>query len=181
MSRNLYAYKVRVWDQLRPIHTGCGMRCGANWYVFPLMLLACSVGTPIHINRSHLLASRCVSHPASCVDWASGPGQHLSLPSCSYRFCLKFLVWFFMKFWRSASFHELKAETRQPSAPSPLGPQDVTNRKRWCCCQGNKPGNHGLDHPSWISQDKSKTMFLLTQSSESRFLRPALLYCYTFW
>ncbi len=26
--------------------------------------------TPIHINRSHLLASCCASRPASCVDWA---------------------------------------------------------------------------------------------------------------
>ena len=34
------------------------------------MLLACSVDTPIHINRSHLLALRWVSCPASCVDWA---------------------------------------------------------------------------------------------------------------
>ncbi len=34
------------------------------------MLLACSVDTPIHINRSHLLASRCASRPASCVDCA---------------------------------------------------------------------------------------------------------------
>ena len=42
-----------------------------NWNIFPLMLLACSVDTPIHINRSHLLASRCASHPESCVDWAS--------------------------------------------------------------------------------------------------------------
>ena len=30
------------------------------------MLLVCSVDTPIHINTSHLLVSRC----ASCVDWA---------------------------------------------------------------------------------------------------------------
>ncbi len=36
------------------------------------MLLACSVDTPIHINRSHLLASHCASRPASCVDCASG-------------------------------------------------------------------------------------------------------------
>ncbi len=42
----------------------------ANWNVFPLMLLACSVDTPIDINRSHLLVSRCASRPASCVDWA---------------------------------------------------------------------------------------------------------------
>ena len=34
-----------------------------NSNVFPLMLLACSVDTPIHINRSHLLASRCASVP----------------------------------------------------------------------------------------------------------------------
>ncbi len=34
------------------------------------MLLACSVDTPIHINRSHLLASRCAWRPASCLDWA---------------------------------------------------------------------------------------------------------------
>ncbi len=42
-----------------------------NWNVFPLMLLVCSVDTPIHINRSHLLPLRCASRPASCVDWAS--------------------------------------------------------------------------------------------------------------
>ncbi len=42
----------------------------ANLNVFPLMLFACSVDTPIHINRSHLLAWHCTSHPASCVDWA---------------------------------------------------------------------------------------------------------------
>ena len=43
----------------------------ANWNDFPLMLLGCSVDTPIHINRSHLLASLWASRPASCVDWAS--------------------------------------------------------------------------------------------------------------
>ena len=48
-----------------------GRNACANWKVFPLMLLVCSVDTPIHINRSHLLVSHCVSHPASCVDWAS--------------------------------------------------------------------------------------------------------------
>ena len=32
-----------------------------NSNVFPLMLLVCSVDTPIHINRSHLLASHCAS------------------------------------------------------------------------------------------------------------------------
>ena len=31
--------------------------------------VAC-VHRPIHINRSHLLALRCTSHPASYVDWA---------------------------------------------------------------------------------------------------------------
>ncbi len=34
-----------------------GRDAHANWNVFPLILLACSVDTPIHINRSHLLAS----------------------------------------------------------------------------------------------------------------------------
>ncbi len=42
----------------------------ANLNANPLMLLECSVDTPIHINRSHLLASCGVSRPASCVDWA---------------------------------------------------------------------------------------------------------------
>ena len=36
--------------------------------IFPLMLLACSVDTPIHINRFHLLAWHCALRPASCVD-----------------------------------------------------------------------------------------------------------------
>ena len=35
----------------------------ANWNVFPLMLLACSVDTPIHINRSHLF---CVASYILC-------------------------------------------------------------------------------------------------------------------
>ncbi len=35
-----------------PIHTG---RARANFNANPLMLLACSVDTPIHINRSYLL------------------------------------------------------------------------------------------------------------------------------
>ncbi len=43
---------------LGPIHTG---RACANSNANPLMLLGCSVDTPIHINRSHLL---CV---ASCI------------------------------------------------------------------------------------------------------------------
>ncbi len=51
-----------------PIRTGCGTRCTQ---IFPLMLLVCSVDTPIHINRSHLLASPCASRPGFCVDWAS--------------------------------------------------------------------------------------------------------------
>ena len=54
-----------------PIHTGRGTWRVCKFELFPLMLLACSVDTPIHINRSHLLASRCASRPASCVDWAS--------------------------------------------------------------------------------------------------------------
>ena len=47
-----------------------GWDAHTNLNVFPLMLLACSVDTPIHINRSHLLVLRCASPPASCVDWA---------------------------------------------------------------------------------------------------------------
>ena len=54
-------------ETIGPIHTG---RAHANSNANPLMLLVCSVDTPIHINRSHLLAWRCASHPASCVDWA---------------------------------------------------------------------------------------------------------------
>ncbi len=48
-----------------------GRDARANLNVFPLMLLACSVDTPIHINRSYLLVLCCTSYPASCVDWAS--------------------------------------------------------------------------------------------------------------
>ncbi len=51
-----------------------GRSAGANSNVFPLMLLVCSVDTPIHINRSHLLALHCAWCPASCVDWASRHG-----------------------------------------------------------------------------------------------------------
>ena len=47
-----------------------GRHACVNSNIFPLILLACSVDTPIHINRSYLLASHCQSHPASCVDWA---------------------------------------------------------------------------------------------------------------
>ncbi len=57
-------YKLPVSDAERD--------ASANSNVFPLMLLACSVDTPIHINRSHLLASHCALRPASCVDWALG-------------------------------------------------------------------------------------------------------------
>ena len=35
----------------------------ANWNVFPLMLLACSVDTPIHINRFHFL---CIASRVLC-------------------------------------------------------------------------------------------------------------------
>ncbi len=41
-----------------------------NWNIFPLMLLARSVDTPFTSTWSHMLALRCASHPASCVDWA---------------------------------------------------------------------------------------------------------------
>ncbi len=44
-----------VWAQSTQ---DAGRNAHANWNVFPLMLLACSVDTPIYINRSHLLASR---------------------------------------------------------------------------------------------------------------------------
>ncbi len=47
-----------------------------NWNIFPLMLLACSVDTPIHINRSH--CSRRISRRASCVDWALSTAAHVS-------------------------------------------------------------------------------------------------------
>ena len=59
----------------------------ANSNIFPLMLLACSVDTPIHINRSHLLVSCCASRPASCVDWA-----HTSLLKCSASTLISALV-----------------------------------------------------------------------------------------
>ncbi len=46
----------------------------ANSNVFPLMLLACSVENPIHINRSHLLASRvlCGLGPRVFVELVAG-------------------------------------------------------------------------------------------------------------
>ncbi len=62
----------------------------ANSNLFPLMLLAYSVDTLIHINRSHLLASHCASRPASCVDWAlriSFWFLYLSLSLSRARFC----------------------------------------------------------------------------------------------
>ena len=46
---------------------GAGRKARANWNIFPLMLLVCSVDIPIHINRSHLLASHCASRPPSRV------------------------------------------------------------------------------------------------------------------
>ncbi len=49
----------RTWDMM-----GALIEC----FSFDVVCV-CSVDTPIHINRSHLLASRCASHPASCVDW----------------------------------------------------------------------------------------------------------------
>ena len=69
------------------------MRCAQISNVFPLMLLACSVDTPIHINRSYLLASRCVLHPVwigpylgpfskllEIVQWGIGIGSLALLP-----------------------------------------------------------------------------------------------------
>ncbi len=39
-------------------------------HTFSFDIAYCSVDTPIHINRSHLLASCSASRPVSCVDWA---------------------------------------------------------------------------------------------------------------
>ncbi len=50
------------------------MRTNSN--VFPFMLLACSVDTPIHINRSHLLASRCASRHVLCGLGLRLPPRH---------------------------------------------------------------------------------------------------------
>ncbi len=52
------------------IHTGRATRrdAHANWNIFPLILLGCSVNTPIDDNRSHLLVLHCTSRPASCVN-----------------------------------------------------------------------------------------------------------------
>ncbi len=48
---------------LGPIRTGRGTQCApANSNIFPLMLLGCSVDTPIHINRS-----LCLRHIAHCI------------------------------------------------------------------------------------------------------------------
>ncbi len=65
----------------------------ANSNVFPLMLLACSVDTPIHINRSYLLAL----HPASCVDWApwawtSKTNAHIVVYRCANKPTVLFIV-----------------------------------------------------------------------------------------
>ena len=52
---------------------GCDAHANSN--ANPLMLLAYSVNTPIDNNRSHLLALRCASHRASCVNGASTNNQ----------------------------------------------------------------------------------------------------------
>ena len=53
------------------IHTGRGTRCARKFECFSFDVACLQCGHPIHINRSHLLALRCASRPASCVDWAS--------------------------------------------------------------------------------------------------------------
>ena len=73
---------------LGPIHTGQGRDACTNWNIFPLMLLASSVDTPTHINRSHLFASRCMLHPASCVDWAFGPATPSTARFASQLHCM---------------------------------------------------------------------------------------------
>ena len=74
-TRNLSAYQPKAQST---------QDASTNWNVFPLMLFGCSVDTPIHINRSHLLALHCASGPASCVDWAQGARRgHINRPFCS--------------------------------------------------------------------------------------------------
>ena len=68
----LFRLTLRVWAQSTQ---DAGRDAHANLNIFPLMLLACSVDTPIHINRSRLLALHCASPPTSCVDWALGSGN----------------------------------------------------------------------------------------------------------
>ncbi len=55
-------------EGLRPNSHRTRHKAHANWNIFPLMLLVCSVNTPINDNRSHLLVLRCASRPASCVN-----------------------------------------------------------------------------------------------------------------
>ena len=58
-------------DDSDPVHTGrARANSRPNSNTNPLMLLACSVDTPIHINRSHLLALHRASRGPSCVDEA---------------------------------------------------------------------------------------------------------------
>ena len=46
------------------------MQCARKFECFSFDVACMQCGHPIHINRSHLLASPCASCPASCVDWA---------------------------------------------------------------------------------------------------------------
>ena len=49
-----------------------------NSNIFPLMLLVCSVNTPIHINRPHLLTSRCASRVLCGLDLKIDTGNAFS-------------------------------------------------------------------------------------------------------
>ena len=70
----------RCWIINRASFTqAVGRDAHANSNANPLMLLACSVNTPIDNNRSHLPALRCTSSRASCVNVALAnqiPGIH---------------------------------------------------------------------------------------------------------
>ncbi len=72
---------------LGPIHTGRGHNTCANSNIFSFMLLACSVVTPIHINRPHWLASHCALRVASrvlCGLGLMGPAV-CDVVRCKYR------------------------------------------------------------------------------------------------
>ena len=59
-----------------------GRNACTNSNIFPLMLLACSVDTPIHINRSHLLASRCMLRRCPVWIWPLCVRAHVCLYMC---------------------------------------------------------------------------------------------------
>ncbi len=57
---------ICIWVSMPNPHWNRAHKMNAN----PLMLLVCSVDTPIHAHRFHLLALRCALRGTSCVDEA---------------------------------------------------------------------------------------------------------------